>query len=98
MCIDLVLIFLLTVMAKRFTEFGGTIPKRPVEDLAFGVTRFIQKGGSYINYYMVKCPTTNIMIKSVFFLFRCLMCVVVNVTVPWRNKLWTHSRRSIYHH
>ncbi|CAH8348583.1 unnamed protein product [Eruca vesicaria subsp. sativa] len=35
-----------------FTEFGGTIPKRPVEDLAFGVTRFIQKGGSYINYYM----------------------------------------------
>ncbi|KAG7599608.1 Galactose-binding-like domain superfamily [Arabidopsis suecica] len=35
-----------------FTEFGGTIPKRPVEDLAFGVARFIQKGGSYINYYM----------------------------------------------
>lgn len=41
------------MMAKRFTEFGGTIPKRPVEDLAFGVARFIQKGGSYINYYMV---------------------------------------------
>lgn len=44
---------LFAMMAKRFTEFGGTIPKRPVEDLAFGVARFIQKGGSYINYYMV---------------------------------------------
>ncbi|KAL4650070.1 hypothetical protein ACB092_01G060500 [Castanea dentata] len=35
-----------------FTEFGGTIHQRPVQDLAFGVARFIQKGGSYINYYM----------------------------------------------
>ncbi|XVE69810.1 hypothetical protein DITRI_Ditri10aG0021500 [Diplodiscus trichospermus] len=35
-----------------FTEFGGTIPQRPVQDLAFAVARFIQKGGSYINYYM----------------------------------------------
>ncbi|OIW15599.1 hypothetical protein TanjilG_08175 [Lupinus angustifolius] len=35
-----------------FTEFGGTIVQRPVEDLAFGVARFIQKGGSYFNYYM----------------------------------------------
>lgn len=38
---------------KRFTEFGGTVHQRPVEDLAFAVARFIQKGGSYINYYMV---------------------------------------------
>ncbi|KAL3640919.1 hypothetical protein CASFOL_015887 [Castilleja foliolosa] len=35
-----------------FDEFGGTIHQRPVQDLAFAVARFIQKGGSYINYYM----------------------------------------------
>ncbi|XP_057986810.1 beta-galactosidase 5 isoform X4 [Hevea brasiliensis] len=35
-----------------FTEFGGTIHQRPVQDLAFAVARFIQKGGSYVNYYM----------------------------------------------
>ncbi|EEF52642.1 beta-galactosidase 5 [Ricinus communis] len=35
-----------------FTEFGGPIHQRPVEDLAFAVARFIQKGGSYFNYYM----------------------------------------------
>uniref|UniRef100_A0A2N9IHC9 Beta-galactosidase n=1 Tax=Fagus sylvatica TaxID=28930 RepID=A0A2N9IHC9_FAGSY len=35
-----------------FTEFGGTTHQRPVEDLAFAVARFIQKGGSYVNYYM----------------------------------------------
>ncbi|KAK8601310.1 hypothetical protein V6N12_051147 [Hibiscus sabdariffa] len=35
-----------------FTEFGGVIHHRPVQDLAFAVARFIQKGGAYINYYM----------------------------------------------
>lgn len=40
---------------KRFTEFGGTVHKRPVQDLAFAVARFIQTGGSYFNYYMVRC-------------------------------------------
>lgn len=35
-----------------FTEFGGAVPHRPAEDLAFSVARFIQKGGSFINYYM----------------------------------------------
>lgn len=35
-----------------FSEFGGPIHKRPVQDLAFAVARFIQKGGSFINYYM----------------------------------------------
>ncbi|KAI4374956.1 hypothetical protein MLD38_012888 [Melastoma candidum] len=35
-----------------FTEFGGPIHQRPVEDLAFAVVRFIQKGGSFVNYYM----------------------------------------------
>ncbi|VFR03618.1 unnamed protein product [Cuscuta campestris] len=35
-----------------FMEFGGPIPRRPVEDLAFAVARFIAKGGSFVNYYM----------------------------------------------
>ncbi|KAI7736627.1 hypothetical protein M8C21_025712 [Ambrosia artemisiifolia] len=35
-----------------FTEFGGAIHKRPVQDLAFAVARFIQRGGSFVNYYM----------------------------------------------
>ncbi|KAK7859240.1 beta-galactosidase 1 [Quercus suber] len=35
-----------------YTEFGGPVPYRPAEDLAFSVARFIQKGGSFINYYM----------------------------------------------
>ncbi|KAF6144115.1 hypothetical protein GIB67_004788 [Kingdonia uniflora] len=35
-----------------FTEFGGTIKQRPVQDLAYAVARFIQKGGSFVNYYM----------------------------------------------
>ncbi|KAL1201285.1 Beta-galactosidase 2 [Cardamine amara subsp. amara] len=35
-----------------FTEFGGASPNRPVEDIAFSVARFIQNGGSYVNYYM----------------------------------------------
>ncbi|KAF6173621.1 hypothetical protein GIB67_022980 [Kingdonia uniflora] len=36
-----------------FTAFGGTVHRRPEEDLAFSVTRFIQNSGSFINYYMV---------------------------------------------
>lgn len=35
-----------------FTEFGGAVHRRPVQDLAFAVARFIQKGGSFFNYYM----------------------------------------------
>ncbi|XP_066369763.1 beta-galactosidase 9 [Miscanthus floridulus] len=35
-----------------FTAFGGAVPHRPVEDMAFAVARFIQKGGSFVNYYM----------------------------------------------
>ncbi|KAL5973631.1 hypothetical protein ACLOJK_030285 [Asimina triloba] len=35
-----------------FTGFGGLVPHRPVEDMAFSVARFIQTGGSFINYYM----------------------------------------------
>ena len=37
----------------RFTEFGGSKTQRPVQDLAFAVARFIQTGGSFVNYYMV---------------------------------------------
>ncbi|KAL6581033.1 Beta-galactosidase 3 [Orobanche minor] len=35
-----------------FTEFGGPTTQRPVQDLAFAVANFIQKGGSFVNYYM----------------------------------------------
>ncbi|KAJ4953530.1 hypothetical protein NE237_030362 [Protea cynaroides] len=35
-----------------FTEFGGPVPYRPVEDVAYSVAKFIQKGGSFVNYYM----------------------------------------------
>ncbi|KAA3489756.1 beta-galactosidase 8 [Gossypium australe] len=36
----------------RFLSFGGTVPYRPVEDLAFAVVRFFQRGGTFQNYYM----------------------------------------------
>ncbi|KAI3861630.1 hypothetical protein MKW98_000582 [Papaver atlanticum] len=35
-----------------FSEFGGSIKQRPVQDLAFAVARFVQKGGTFVNYYM----------------------------------------------
>lgn len=35
-----------------YTKFGGPIPTRPVEDIAFAVARFIQNNGSFVNYYM----------------------------------------------
>ncbi|KAL5229014.1 hypothetical protein ABZP36_017279 [Zizania latifolia] len=35
-----------------YTGFGIPVPHRPVEDLAYGVAKFIQKGGSFVNYYM----------------------------------------------
>ncbi|XP_058725338.1 beta-galactosidase 5-like [Vicia villosa] len=35
-----------------FSEFGGPVPQRPVQDLAFAVARFLQTGGSFFNYYM----------------------------------------------
>ncbi|GAV78355.1 LOW QUALITY PROTEIN: hypothetical protein CFOL_v3_21823 [Cephalotus follicularis] len=36
----------------RFTEFGGPIHQRPVQDVAYNVAQFIHRGGSFINYYM----------------------------------------------
>lgn len=38
---------------SRFLSFGGRVPYRPVEDLAFAVARFFQRGGTFQNYYMV---------------------------------------------
>lgn len=38
---------------SRYTEWGGRLPHRPVEDLAFAVARFFERGGSFQNYYMV---------------------------------------------
>ncbi|KAI4322247.1 hypothetical protein L6164_021958 [Bauhinia variegata] len=35
-----------------FLFFGGAVPYRPVEDLAFSVARFYQRGGTLQNYYM----------------------------------------------
>ncbi|KAF2531538.1 hypothetical protein F2Q70_00033109, partial [Brassica cretica] len=35
-----------------FPEFGGAVPYRPAEDIAFSVARFIHNGGSFMNYYM----------------------------------------------
>ncbi|KAK4780301.1 hypothetical protein SAY87_016407 [Trapa incisa] len=35
-----------------FKTFGSRDPHRPVEDVAFAVARFFQKGGSLNNYYM----------------------------------------------
>ncbi|GLJ24400.1 hypothetical protein SUGI_0466010 [Cryptomeria japonica] len=35
-----------------FKTFGSRNPHRPPEDIAFGVARFFQKGGTYQNYYM----------------------------------------------
>ncbi|OVA10161.1 D-galactoside/L-rhamnose binding SUEL lectin domain [Macleaya cordata] len=35
-----------------FLSFGGASPYRPVEDIAFSVARFFQRGGTFQNYYM----------------------------------------------
>ncbi|XP_057968356.1 beta-galactosidase 3 [Malania oleifera] len=35
-----------------FSQFGGPHSRRPVQDLAFAVARFIKRGGSLVNYYM----------------------------------------------
>ncbi|EPS63867.1 beta-galactosidase, partial [Genlisea aurea] len=35
-----------------FSSFGNALPYRPVEDIAFAVARFYQRGGTFQNYYM----------------------------------------------
>ncbi|KAL7215255.1 hypothetical protein ACSBR1_027424 [Camellia fascicularis] len=37
---------------RWFLSFGGAVPYRPVEDIAFDVARFFQRGGTFQNYYM----------------------------------------------
>ncbi|XP_077228648.1 beta-galactosidase 9-like [Tasmannia lanceolata] len=37
-----------------YTTWGGTVPHRPVEDNAFAIARFFQRGGCFQNYYMVQ--------------------------------------------
>ncbi|GAU32172.1 hypothetical protein TSUD_68430 [Trifolium subterraneum] len=39
-----------------YTQWGERLPHRPVEDLAFAVARFFQRGGSLQNYYMALWP------------------------------------------
>ncbi|AES74526.2 glycoside hydrolase family 35 protein [Medicago truncatula] len=38
-----------------FTEFGGPVPHRPAEDMAFSVARFIQKGGFHFSHNCYFC-------------------------------------------
>ena len=45
--------FLKILEYARFLSFGGAVPYRPVEDIAFAVARFFQLGGTFQNYYMV---------------------------------------------
>ncbi|XP_022732714.1 beta-galactosidase 6 isoform X3 [Durio zibethinus] len=40
-----------------FLSFGGAVPYRPVEDIAFAVARFYQRGGTFQNYYMINSMT-----------------------------------------
>ncbi|XP_020254221.1 beta-galactosidase 2-like [Asparagus officinalis] len=40
------------VWTAWFTGFGGPVHYQHVEDVAFPIAQFIQKGGSYFNYYM----------------------------------------------
>lgn len=66
----------------RFTEFGGPIHQRPVQDLAFAVARFIQKGGSFVNYYMVCFQFQSFfIILYTYFIFKkkktCLMWLLI---------------------
>ncbi|XP_060211822.1 beta-galactosidase-like [Lycium barbarum] len=40
------------VWTAWYTKFGGPVPSRPAEDVAFSVARFIHNNGSFFNYYM----------------------------------------------
>lgn len=50
----------------RYTQYGGTVPYRPAEDLAFAVARFVQNNGSFFNYYMV-----NLLLFSSKYVVQC---------------------------
>ncbi|KAK7263701.1 hypothetical protein RJT34_31295 [Clitoria ternatea] len=38
-----------------YTDFGSANPRRPAEDLAFAVARFIQNGGSFVIMACMSC-------------------------------------------
>ncbi|KAL2229090.1 beta-galactosidase [Sesamum indicum] len=40
------------VWSGWYTPFGGPLPYRPVEDLAFSIAKFVQSNGTFFNYYM----------------------------------------------
>ena len=63
------------ICTYRLLKFGGPKPYRPVEDLAFAVTRFIQNGGAYINYYMVTEKFFHC--KFLYYVFH--FCVVLSL-------------------
>ncbi|CAL5413857.1 unnamed protein product [Camellia sinensis] len=44
----------------EYTEWGGTWPHRPAEDLAFAVARFFERGGSFQNYYMAESQNSRV--------------------------------------
>ena len=50
----------------RFLSFGGGVPYRPVEDLAFAVARFFQRGGTFQNYYMVEPVTGTALVSALY--------------------------------
>lgn len=45
--------YIINLTLCRYASWGGLLPHRPVEDNAFAVARFFQRGGSFHNYYMV---------------------------------------------
>ena len=63
------------IYTYRLLKFGGPKPYRPVEDLAFAVTRFIQNGGAYVNYYMVAEKFFHC--KFLYYVFH--FCVVLSL-------------------
>ncbi|KAF6142811.1 hypothetical protein GIB67_002675 [Kingdonia uniflora] len=84
--------------------FGGTVHRRPEEDLAFSVTRFIQNGGSFNNYYIVNLEyrtlfniTTNSKIE-----LDCNKLYLKSVVLSYgpihlyRNQLKTKLDRDMY--
>lgn len=85
----------------RFTEFGGAVHQRPVEDLAFAVARFIQKGGSFINYYMVRSCCLALLFTGETSLYFWSFCgtgkLWLLVLVSRGNKFWAYSWWPLHH-
>lgn len=90
----------------RLLSFGGAVRFRPVEDIAFAVARFFQRGGTFQNYYMVLQPemlfTSSIIydtsVKKNWLSLKAISWYCINFylacskTVPWRDQLWPKYR------